>query len=216
MSGNCFIQNFSFGSHSLQLYIPVTDHVRDQYEKNKGTNASIAFPYWAQVWPAAIGLCRFLNEQPDLMKEKIIRELGAGLGLPSLFASHFAKQVIAIDHSAEAVSVMQQSVRLNGIDNMDCILLDWNHLPTSLSCDTLLVSDINYEPAAFENIYAVLKNFLAKGTTIVLSTPQRLMAKPFIERLLPFCVLHHNEMADTNNGPVAVTIVVLKKDGDLT
>ena len=95
---------------------------------------------------------------------------------------------------------------------MRCRFLDWNYLPPSLRADTLLISDVNYDPIAFETLYAVLKKFLANKAVIILSTPQRLMAKPFIERLLPFCIMRETKMIDTVNGPVAITIQVLQQN----
>lgn len=95
---------------------------------------------------------------------------------------------------------------------MHCHLLDWNHLPPSLRADILLISDVNYDPIAFETLYAVLKKFLAHKAVIILSTPQRLMAKPFIERLLSHCIIRETKMIDTENGPVAITIQVLQQN----
>jgi predicted nicotinamide N-methyase len=63
----------------------------------------------------------------------------------------------------------------------------------------LLFSDINYDQGQFDQLYQVIQRFLLQGATILLTTPQRLMAKPFIEKLLPFCrqqyemaVFHHH------------------------
>ena len=41
-------------------------------------------PYWAELWPSAIALSRFLFKNSSLIKDKNIIELGCGLGLTSL------------------------------------------------------------------------------------------------------------------------------------
>jgi predicted nicotinamide N-methyase len=74
----------------------------------------------------------------------------------------------------------------------------------------LLVSDVNYNPEAFDALYKVLVRFLAAGTTIVLATPQRLMAKPFINRLLHFCVSQQAEPVTAPNGNVHISILLLQ------
>jgi predicted nicotinamide N-methyase len=66
-------------------------------------------------------------------------------------------------------------------------VLNWNHLPNDLTADVLLFSDINYDRDQFDQLYQVIQRFLLQGAMILLTTPQRLMAKPFIEKLLPFC-----------------------------
>jgi hypothetical protein len=54
----------------------------------------------------------------------------------------------------------------------------------------------------------VLEKFLNAGTTIILATPQRMMAKPFIENLLLWCVLQEEVPVNKNQ---FATILVLSK-----
>ncbi|RYF84734.1 MAG: hypothetical protein EOO03_14365 [Chitinophagaceae bacterium] len=63
----------------------------------------------------------------------------------------------------------------------------------------MLLSDINYEPEAFDVLKGLVQRFLAKGTTILLTTPQRLMAKPIIEQLIPFSI-HQEELQILDEG----------------
>lgn len=211
MLTNASVQIFSIRSQSLKVYVPDMNQVKDVYEKQKQTDPDTTFPYWAQVWPSSLGLCEFLADYLQFIRGKKIVELGAGLGLPSLFASHYANEVIASDFNPDAVTLMKRSVIENGIKNIECRLLDWNHLSPFPEADTLLISDVNYDPIAFESLYTVLKFFLTRNSSIVLSTPQRLMAKSFIERLLPFCVIQEIKMITTMSGPVAITILVLQQ-----
>ena len=211
MFTNASVQIFSIRSQSLKVYVPDIHQVKDVYEKQKQTDPETAFPYWARVWPASLGLCEFLADHLQFIGGKKILELGAGLGLPSLFASQYAKEVITSDFNPDAVTLMKRSVIENGIKNIECRLLDWNHLPPFPEADTLLISDVNYDPIAFESLHTVLQFFLTHKSSIVLSTPQRLMAKSFIERLLPFTVMQEIKMITTVSGPVAITILVLQE-----
>lgn len=210
MITSSILKIFDIGAQQLQVYVPDVNIIRENYQQAKKEYSSTAFPYWAQVWPAALGLCEFLADHLSYIQDKRILELGAGLGLPSLFASRYAKEVIASDINPDAVELMRRSAQQNGIKNMQSRLLNWNHLPVSLHADVLLISDVNYDPVAFETLYAVLKKFAADGTIIVLSTPQRLLAKPFIARLLPLCTAQDEILVELDQKQSIVTVMILQ------
>jgi predicted nicotinamide N-methyase len=124
--------------------------------------------------------------------------VAAGLG---------AKHVCVSDRSHEAVQVLQQVIDLNGFNNIECCQLDWHHLPDNLHPDVLLLSDINYDPVEFETLFNVLTHFLQKGTLIILSTPQRLVAKSFINQFMPWCIHHESRQVEA----ISVSIYVLEQ-----
>lgn len=206
-------QTFQWGLYQLELCIPDVGYVQRLYRDQKHSNPKTPFPYWTQVWPAAMAMAEFLVQRPGHVRHKKVLELAAGLGLPSLVAAQWADHVYCSDYLPEAVAVMKQSVTHNALANVTSLVLDWNYLPADLSADVLLVSDINYDPSQFATLYTVLQSFLAQGATIVLSTPQRLMAKPFVEQILPLSesieeitVLHHGEK-------VSISLFVLTPKG---
>jgi predicted nicotinamide N-methyase len=201
-------QSFSFGTIRVQLLLPQLPE-RSSLPAMQEDGTKDTFLYWAKLWPSAIALSQYVAGQPHLVAGKKVLELAAGLGLPGIVAAHMAREVIISDYMPEAVSVMQSSVALNGLSNVQCRLLDWNGLPADPDADVLLLSDINYEPAAFEILYAVLMGFLAKGTVILLATPQRLMAKPFVERLLSYCVAQEEQLIDLNGESSFISVFVL-------
>jgi predicted nicotinamide N-methyase len=203
------LQMFDIGQHTLSLYIPQIEVVQQQYVQQKQMDTKASIPYWAQVWPAALGLGSFLWQHAHFIKGKIVLELAAGLGLPSLVAARFATTVTCTDYVKEAVHAATLSAQHNNLQNLQCSVLDWHYIPSELNADVLLLSDVNYEPAEFEVLYKILARFIEKNTTIILSTPQRLMAKSFIERLLPWCIQQQTEIVQ-HHGKVAVTILVLK------
>lgn len=203
------LQNFDLGPRSIALYVPQLKAVQKAYQQQKALHPQTPFPYWAQVWPAAIALAQFVVQHPKYCRHKKVLELAAGLGLPSLAAAALAHVVTCTDYVAEAVQVVQQSASHNGLTNMHCQTLDWNHLPQDLQADVLLLSDVNYEPQQFEVLFEVLQRFLQRGTTIILSTPQRLMAKPFISRLLPWCSLQQTMYVPQPTEEAAITVLVL-------
>lgn len=191
---------------AVSFFLPDEERVREAYKKGE-----ISFPYWSRVWPAAIALAEFLVQHPDYTVNKNVVELGAGLGLPSLAAAQNAKTVLCTDCSAEAVAVAQQSAQYNGFKNFRSAVMDWRNLPDNFWADTLLLSDVNYETAAFPVLLNVLKRFFEKGTTVVLSTPHRLMAKDFITLLLPFCKRQEECFVNGRGESTAVSVMVLQQ-----
>ena len=193
------LKTFSIGSLAVELFVPDIESVKTWYAKEKSRDPDAPFPFWAKVWPSAIAMAEYLERNSDLIKGKKVLELAAGLGLPSLVASKFAEQVCCSDYLADAVAVVRQSVSHNQIQNIDCAVYNWSNLPYELSADILLLSDVNYEPEAFDQLIKVCEKFLRQGTRIILTTPGRIMAKDFVSRLDAWCVkkAEMNVNADT-------------------
>jgi len=176
------LQTIQLQESEVQIFVPDADVVHESYRRGE-----ISFPYWSKIWSSAIALTEFLLEHPYLVQDKNVIELGAGLGLPSLVAARFATDVICTDHSPEAVAFASLSASHNRLTNFHAYSLDWNEMQEEIGADVMLLSDINYEPLAFDALMKLVFSFLEKGEAILLSTPQRLMAKDFITAILPFC-----------------------------
>lgn len=154
-------------------------------------------------------MAEFLLKHPEYVREKEILELAAGLALPSLAVADKARKICCSDYLPEAVETMRMSVEHNGLKNVECRLLDWNKLPEDLKPDVLLLSDINYDPSGFDILYGVIKKFLEKKAAVLLSTPQRMMGAPFINRILPWCI-HSEEVVVQHKGmKVPINLMVL-------
>lgn len=211
MTDTASIENFTIGSDTIQLYVPNPVVVQQYYRNHLVHNGADTSPYWSQVWPAAIGLCRFLTANTDYIKDKLVVELAAGLGLPSLFAAKYASKVFCSDYIVHAVELIKKSITINRCMNVEAAVINWNHLPASLHADVLLLSDINYDTADFEDLHNIVVKFLQNGSTIIISTPQRLMAKPFADKLLPYCIDKKEFTVSLQNRDTSVTVFVLKK-----
>jgi predicted nicotinamide N-methyase len=204
------LEIIEFGNNSIKLFVPGYDYVKQKYEESKRNAAGKYFPYWAKIWPAAIGMCNFISVHPSLITGKKVLELAAGLGLPSLLAAAYAGEVCCSDYLQDAIDVIDRSIAINEYNNVYTRLLNWHHLPENLHADVLLLSDVNYDEAEFAILYKVVERFINNGATIILSTPQRLMAKSFIEKLLPWITVQE-EMEINVTEKTFVSIFVLKK-----
>jgi len=190
---------------SIQLAIPNINQLQSLYP-----SGSLDFPYWAKIWPAAFALANFLQEFPFYIKNKKIIELAAGIGLPSFVASNYASHIYCTDYVPSAIALVEKNSIANQISNITSGLINWQSIPESLQTEVLLLSDINYNPTDFETVFLMLEKFIQQGTTILLSTPQRLIAKDFIAKLLPWCVLNKEQSITFNQESVLINIFVLQ------
>lgn len=172
----------------------------------KSSEIKATFPFWAKLWPAAFVLTEFIQDHPYLVRNKKVLELAAGLGLPSLYASHLAASVLCSDYNNDAVAFIKDNIALNAIKNMTSAKIDWTQLTDELDWEVLLMSDVNYNPDDFEVLLEQMHRFLFMGKTIILSTPQRLAGKAFIEVLLPYCKCNEERWQQE----VAINVLVLK------
>ena len=207
MSASLQIQHLQRPGYTIDLFVPDAQEVQNNYVQQRQVQTGVPFPHWTKLWPAALAMSDFIYAHPELVKDKKVLELAAGLGLPSFVAARYAKEVCCSDYLEEAVAAMRTTVQHLQLNNVTCELLDWNHLPAELTPEILLLSDINYDPEQFDQLYLVLQRFIQQGSLIILTTPQRLMAKPFIEKLLPLCK-HQFEMTADN---ISISLLILQK-----
>lgn len=201
------IQEFCFDEDCIKILVPDFENL--QSEKENDNNRVV--PFWAKLWPSSIALCTYLMRHKNLLLHKNVWELGAGLGLPSLYAAHFAKHVVCSDYDNHAVAMSAASAKLNNFSNIICRHFDWKQSFDEINTDCVLLSDINYDPSDFKFLLALLKSLIEKDIKIVLSTPQRLMAKPFVEQLLAFCVDKTTIPVKTSNNTEEIFIMRLEK-----
>lgn len=168
--------------------------------------------FWTRVWPSAIALCDYLEKNPELIKDKVVWEIAAGLALPSLYCARFARRVYGTDYSEDAVSNIEASILLNGYSNMKAAVWDimdgsppWQH-------DILLVSDINYDKDLHPVMLDLLMNELHKGLSVLLATPDRLAGRDFLNQLMPFCIQQETEHFDSDGNRIGVFLFRLIRD----
>lgn len=184
------IQTFSFGEHHFSAVIPDYVALQQFYEQQRVIHPELPFPYWAKVWNSSLALCRFLAAHPEYVKNKVVLELAAGLGLPSLLIQSLAKSVCCSDISEEAIALVQQSIQLNKSHAIEACVLDWNDLPNMPDAELVLLSDVNYHEAALQKLHKLIQHFLNMGSTIILTTPERIVARHFLQQLQSFQVEH--------------------------
>lgn len=198
------IENFS-------IYIPDYEQVKEIYESILKEDSSKDFPFWAKLWPSSIALIQFLQTKSDLIKGKTVLEIGAGIGLPSFFIAGKAKSIQVTDYALDAVELMYKNIAHLNLDNVQAFRLDWNKVPKGIKPEVLILSDVNYNPNEFDPLIALIKELVASGTLVILSTPQRIMASPFVNALQQLIQQTHMEIVTENEKLIEISILILSK-----
>ncbi len=170
-------------SSDLKLYIPDPLFIKPTYERLCLNDSSTLFPFWAKVWPSAIALSSFLQQNIGLVNNKSVLEIGAGIGLPSFSVAQYAADLVITDYAANAVELMHKNIEHTGFKNIKAIVADWNLFPSSIVAEVVLLSDTNYAPSEFASLFKLIQDFIHKGATIIIASPERITASPFIEQL---------------------------------
>lgn len=191
------------------LNIPDPGQVKPVYEKQLIKDPSTAFPFWAKIWASSLALTSFLKKEMQLVEGKKVLEIGAGIGLPSFVVANAAASIIVSDHAAEAVVLMEKNIEHLGLRNAKALCLDWNHFPDSIKADLVLLSDINYAPEEFEALLKLIQRFLEQGSTIIIATPQRIMATPFVAALEAYIKYSAVEHVKENGLTIDISILML-------
>ena len=193
------------------IYIPLYEAVKDIYASLLKLDPNTPFPFWAKLWPSSIALLDLLEAQPHLIQNKHVLEIGAGIGLPSLMMADIAKSIQISDYDKEAVSLIQKNIEHLQLQNAEAFQLDWKNVPENLNAEVILLSDVNYDPTQFDLLISLINKFIHQGCTIILSTPQRIMASPFVQKLEASIIERHEAMVDENGIQKEISILVLSK-----
>jgi len=167
----------------FSIYIPNPELIKPTYAQLIISDIYTPFPFWAKLWASSKALTQFLVANPQWVKDKVVLEIGAGIGQPSLSIANKAKQVIISDHNTDAIALIEKNIAHLEITNAKSRVLDWNFFDNTIYADTILLSDINYAPEVFEPLLQMIEHYITNGAIIIIATPQRIMGIPFIESL---------------------------------
>jgi predicted nicotinamide N-methyase len=131
-------------------------------------------PYWADLWPSAKALSRWILDQPaDFFRQRFI-ELGCGVGLPSLAVLKRCGDVMATDHNDDALLFAQCNAARNSLPPLRAQLLDWrDDAPGLAPFGVALAADVLYERRNSASLSHVLPRCLMPRGTLILADPGR-------------------------------------------
>ena len=141
-------------------------------------------PYWAELWPAAIGMSQYLIQKQIIQARQRVLEIGCGLGLPGIVAGKLGATVTLTDYMDDALVFAKRNWDLNHPgQNAQFVKMDWREPDPALAADVVLASDVTYEQRFFEFLLPAFKTLCKPGGRILISDPNRGAATGFFEQM---------------------------------
>jgi len=134
--------------------------------------ANVAPPFWAFPWAGGQALARYVINNPDTVRGKLVLDLASGSGLVAVAAALAgAAQVVANDIDPMCEASVALNAELNGvsIDYLGGNLLEGE--PPDY--DVILAADVFYEQTPARLFRAMLERAHANGSLILAGDPGR-------------------------------------------
>ena len=164
----------------------------DLIDREAGDWRSTRFPYWAEIWPSAIGLARWFAG-PEAPAAGLACELGCGAGLVGVALARMGWRIQATDYVEDALVLAAHNARRNGAGGLHRVsYLDWGH-PVGSPYPCLVGSDVAYERSVHPLLRRTVDALLEPGGRLILSDPGRPVARPFFESLRAAGFRHRQE-----------------------
>ena len=152
-----------------------------EQEQSDGRDRVTRFPYWAEIWPAALALSRWFVDTAQPPERAL--ELGCGLGLVGVTLARLGWTVEATDYVEDALVFTAHNAARNGVGGRHIVsYLDWSH-PVGTPGGVLVGSDVAYEKSLHPYLLRTVRVLLAPGGRLILSDPGRPAARPFLEAM---------------------------------
>ncbi len=117
--------------------------------------------YWAFCWGSGLALAQWLTDNPKVVENKRVADVGSGSGVAAIAAKQAgAAKVWACDNDGQALLATKTNAELNQVDIELCA--DINDLPQDL--DLLLMADVLYDRSNFALVEKI-KTF--SGTLLI-------------------------------------------------
>lgn len=168
-----------FGAYSLELI-----KVADLDELLEGVTDADQIPFWAELWPASLGLTRYLFNNRDLLQGRSGLELGAGIGLAGIAARLAGAELIQTDYLEDALRFIRVNSLRNGLSEPGLLLADWRRFPQIGKFDLILGADILYEKTLHQDLGKILADTIKPDGLVLLADPGRNYALEFVLGLM--------------------------------
>lgn len=136
-------------------------------------------PFWADLWPSAKALTRWLLDHPPPKDQRIV-ELGCGLALPSIALARSGHAILATDYEPDALEFAGINAQRNGAAIFRTGRLDWREGVGDFGLhDLVIAADVLYEQRQAIALADLVPKLVAQGGSLVLADPGRRWAPQF-------------------------------------
>ena len=130
-------------------------------------------PYWAFAWAGGQALARHLLDNPDLVANTDVLDLGAGSGLTAIAAMKAGAQAVLaadIDAVALVASALNAEANATTIRTTSADLLS---SPPDKRFSVILVGDLFYERELADRVLAFISEAVRNGARVLIGDPGR-------------------------------------------
>lgn len=123
-------------------------------------------PYWAYLWPGGALLARYFFDQPQVVKNLRVLDIGTGGGVVAIAAALAgARHVTANDIDANAIACVALNAEANGaaVETLCGDILD-SDVPDA---DLIVIGDLFYHEDVAIRLNAFASRALAAGKTVL-------------------------------------------------
>ncbi len=172
-------------------------------------------PYWSELWPSAIALARYLLRNEELEGQSVL-ELGCGIGLAGVAAGLGGADVLFTDLQPDALRLAELNWLMNVQRPAHTRQLDWRKPPDDLQFPLILAADVAYETRLFSPLIETFKRLLAPRGKILLSEPNRSIARQFFQQLQGegFHWRRESETVVVPHGTVEISVYQIQHEGN--
>lgn len=186
LEGGWELRSFDLpGVAPLDLFVPKhPDALLDDEGVLERSRVHDAMPYWAWLWDSAPEMVAALAGESIGPGARVL-EVGAGLGLVGLgVALVHGVSVTLTDYDPTALEVIPVQARLNGLDRVEAVHLDWRDPASGPSgpFDVIVGCDVIYEGGAHLPLLDLCERLLAPGGAAWFADPGRSRRKGFLAR----------------------------------
>lgn len=186
LKGGWELRSFDLpGAPPLELFVPgQPDALLEDVAVIERSRVHDAMPYWAWLWDSAPEMVAALACEPIPRGARVL-EVGAGLGFVGLgLALVHGASVTMTDYDPTALQVIPVQARLNGLDGMEAVHLDWRDPASGPSgpFDVIVGCDVIYEAGAHMPLLDLCIRLLAPGGAAWFADPGRKRRKGFLAR----------------------------------
>jgi len=143
-------------------------------------------PYWADVWPAAVVIARWLCRRRDLAEVRVL-DLGCGVGVPGAAAAMVGARVTFADREPDALAFAEFNGRPRGSaadsQAVTTALLDWRGETLEGCFDVICLADVTYRPVHHRPILRQLEACLAGDGLVLHADPFRRESNGFLAQI---------------------------------
>jgi predicted nicotinamide N-methyase len=164
-----------WAGHTLDILRPKSV---DDLISEDDFNRDGRLPYWADVWPSALGLATRVAQERG--NGRRLLELGCAVGFVACLAAKVGFQVTATDYYVEACEFTRLNAHRNRLPTPETRVVDWRNYPADLrDFDVVIASDVLYEKPYCDLVAACFARSLARDGLGILTDPQRTLAAGF-------------------------------------